>query len=112
MSDKSPPNLGEFEQLVLLAVARLGEDAYGASVWGAIVEHCGRDVTLGAVYKTLMRLEGKGLLQSRMGEPTARRGGRRKRVYELNPAGREALERTLGALWRMARGLGFATGAS
>lgn len=109
MSNKSQ-SLGEFEQLVLLAVARLGEEAYGAPVWGAIVEHTGRDVTLGTVHKTLMRLGDKGLLQSKMGEPTPRRGGRRKRIYELSPAGSHALERTLSVLWRMAEGLGFATG--
>lgn len=109
MSDKSQ-SLGEFEQLVLLAVARVGEDAYGAPVWGAIVEHTGRELTLGAVHKTLMRLEDKGLLRSRLSEPTPRRGGRRKRVYELSATGREALERTLGALWRLADGLGLVTG--
>ncbi len=110
MSVKSP--LGEFEQLVLLAVLRLEEQAYGASVWGEIVERSGRNVTLGTVYKTLIRLEEKRLLRSRMGDPTAQRGGRRKREYELTAPGRAALLRSLQALQRMTDGLGLVRGIS
>ena len=108
MSDKS--SLGEFEQLVLLAVLRVEGEAYGAPVWDAIVRRSGRDVTLGTVYKTLMRLETKGLLRSRLGDPTPERGGRRKRLYEPTASGRRALERSLRALRRMAEGLDLAAG--
>ena len=104
--------LGEFEQLVMLAVARLGDEAYGASIWEAIVRRSGRDVTLGTVYKTLIRLEDKRLLRAEFGEPTPQRGGRRKKYYSLSPDGRHALERSLRAIRRMADGLGFATGTS
>lgn len=107
MSDKST-SLGEFEQLVLLAVAREGDEAWGTPVWDAIVQRSGRAVTLGTVYKTLMRLEEKDLLRSRMGEPTPQRGGRRKKLYTLTAAGRRSLVRSLRALRRMADGLDLA----
>jgi len=97
--------LGEFEQLVLLALARQGADAYGVSVCQDITDRTGRDVSLGAVYKTLERLEDKGLVQSRIGEPTAERGGRRKKHYQLMAAGQRALRQSIGALRSMTRGL-------
>jgi len=78
--------LGDFEQLVLLSLMRLGSDAYGVSICDEITARTGRDVSLGAVYKTLERMEDKGLVSSRLGEPTAERGGRRKRAVQLlNP---------------------------
>ena len=97
--------LGEFEQLVLLALARQGTDAYGVSVCQDITDRTGRDVSLGAVYKTLERLEDKGLIQSRVGEPTAERGGRRKKHYKLMAAGQRALRQSLAALRNMTAGL-------
>src|SRR5689334_16191705 len=102
--------LGEFEQLVLLAILRVGDDAYGVSVRQAIVDRSGRDVSLAAVYKTLTRLEEKGLVLARVGEPTAERGGRRKRYYEITAAGRRSLQQSVEVLRRMARGLDLGLG--
>ena len=96
--------LGEFEVIVLLAVAQL-EDAYGAAVRNEIIERTGRVVSSGAVYTTLARLEGRGLLTSRWGAATPERGGKRKRHFSLRPAGRTALARSLGAARAMAEGL-------
>ena len=97
--------LGEFEQLVLLALTRLGQDAYGVPIADDIVSRTKRDVSLGAVYKTLDRLEIKGLIASRMGSPTPERGGRRKKHYRLLAAGHRALTESLGALRSMTDGL-------
>lgn len=97
--------LGEFEQLVLLAILRLEDDAYGMRVRSEIATRTGRDVTIGAVYATLDRLLDKGYVSARIGEATAERGGRAKKVFRLTPAGSEALERTLAALRRMTDGL-------
>jgi DNA-binding PadR family transcriptional regulator len=97
--------LGEFEQLVLLAILRCGEEAFGAAIQREIEEQAGRSVSLGAVYTTLARLEQKGLVEAWVGEPTAERGGRRRRHYRLQPTGRCELEQSLATLRRMARGL-------
>jgi PadR family transcriptional regulator PadR len=97
--------LGEFEQLVLLALVRQGADAYGVSICDDIAGRTGRDVSLGAVYKTLERLEDKGLVASRVGQPTRERGGRRKKHYRLLAAGHRALRQSLAALRRMTDGL-------
>jgi DNA-binding PadR family transcriptional regulator len=97
--------LGEFEQLVLLALARHGDRAYGVPIAAEITERTGRDVSLGAVYKTLERLELKGLVASTLGLPTAERGGRRKKFYRMNAFGQRALRQSLGALKRMTDGL-------
>jgi DNA-binding PadR family transcriptional regulator len=87
-----PIALGEFEQLVLFALVRLGPTAYGASVRLEIEERTGRSVSISAVYTTLERLEQKGLVRSCIGEPTAERGGRRKKHFELLPLGARALK--------------------
>jgi PadR family transcriptional regulator PadR len=87
-----PPILGEFEQLVLIALVRLGPEAYGATVRREIESRAGREVSISAVYTTLERLEQKGLVRSRIGEPTALRGGRRRRHFELLPRGARALK--------------------
>lgn len=102
-----PPGspLGEFEQLVVLGVLHAGDDAYGVPVWRAIGARTGRDVSLAAVYKTLDRLEGKGLVHSRQGEPTAERGGRAKRLYTVTPSGLEAVRASVRAVSRMTAGL-------
>lgn len=100
------PILGEFEQLVLLALVRQGEDGYGVSICQDLTDRTGRDVSLAAVYKTLERLETKGFVGSRVGEPTAQRGGRRKKFYRLLAPGERALKSSLAALRRMTEGLG------
>ena len=100
-----PPPLGDFEQLVLLALVRLGDGAYGVAVHNEIVERGGRDVTVAAVYKTLERLENKGFAASRLGESTAERGGRRKKFFLIQPAGRRALRHAIASLRRMSDGL-------
>jgi DNA-binding PadR family transcriptional regulator len=97
--------LGELEQIVLLAVLRVGDAAYGVPVHDEIVRLTNRDLTLGTVYKTLSRLEDKGFVRSYEGEPTAQRGGRRTRCFAVTSTGRRALETTLAALRRMAVGL-------
>jgi PadR family transcriptional regulator PadR len=99
------PTLGDFEQLILLALVRLGDDGYGVSIHNEIVRRAGRDVTVAAVYKTLERLEDKGLALSTVGEPTAERGGRRKKYFRIQPAGRRALAQALASLRRMTEGL-------
>src|SRR5215218_1935172 len=97
--------LGDFEQLVLLGVERLGEGAYGAAIRQEIHARSGRDVSINAVYTTLDRLESKGLLKSWVGEPTAQRGGRRRKFYGLRPAGVTALRHAYQAFSAMADGL-------
>ena len=100
-----PPPLGDFEQLVLLGVLRLNEDAYGAAIRQEIHARSGRDVSINAVYTTLDRLETKGLLHSWIGEPTAQRGGRRRKFYALRPAGVAAMRQAYHAIRSMADGL-------
>ena len=100
-----PFHLGEFEQLVLLALLRLGGEGYGVTVRTELLDHAGRNVSLGTVYKTLLRLEAKGLVLAHVGEPTPARGGRRKKHYVVTARGRSALERSLAALRGMSRGL-------
>ena len=99
------PSLGDFEQLVLLALVRLGDQAYGVTIHNEIVRRARRDVTIAAVYKTLERLELKGFAVSTLGEPTAERGGRRKKHFRIQPAGRRALAHAVASLRRMADGL-------
>lgn len=84
--------LGEFEELVLLAVRQLADDAHGAAVQEMLALSAGRDVTLGAIYAALDRAQRKGLSDSWLGEPTAVRGGRAKRHYRVTPLGEAALE--------------------
>jgi DNA-binding PadR family transcriptional regulator len=91
-SEKHAAVLGDFEQLVLLGVLRLGGDAYGASIQREIEARAGRAVSLNAVYTTLDRLEHKGLVRSWIGAPTPERGGRRRKHYALEPAGSAALK--------------------
>ena len=84
--------LGEFEELVLLAVAVLYQKAYGISVMDEIANQTGRSLNISAVHAALKRLEEKGFVKSALGEPTAERGGRRKRIFLLTSAGKKALE--------------------
>lgn len=97
--------LGDLEQLILLALLRLGPNAYGVAIADALAERAGRDTSLGSVYKTLTRLEQKGYVRATMGEPTAERGGRRKRFYQATPAGRKALAASLDAIRRLSAGV-------
>jgi PadR family transcriptional regulator, regulatory protein PadR len=97
--------LGELEQIVMLALLRVGADAYGVPVRDEIHRCTGRDLTLGTVYKTLTRLEDKGLVASRTGEPTPQRGGRRKKYYRATGAGRVAVRRSLDDLRTLTAGL-------
>ncbi len=97
--------LGEFEHIVLLAVLRLGGDAYGMKVRLEISERTGRDVSIGAVYATLDRLATKGLVRSELGEATAERGGRAKRTFSITGKGMKAIERTQHHLRQMVDGL-------
>ena len=96
--------LGHFEKLVLLAVAQLA-DAYGVTIRREIEEKTGRQVSAGAIYTSLERLESRGLVRSELTDPTPVRGGRRKRVYGLRPNGERALEAAMTELRLMARGL-------
>ena len=82
--------LGEFEELTLLTVMALGQGAYGVAVQQYLEDVMGREVSLGAVYAVLDRLERKGLVRSTFGEVTRERGGKRKRLFEATPAGRAA----------------------
>jgi PadR family transcriptional regulator PadR len=100
-----PSPLGEFEQLVMFAVLRLDDAAYGASIRQELLERANRDVSPGAIFTTLERLEARGLVTSSYGEPTQERGGRRKRYYRVKPEGRRALAASLDTIRKMARGL-------
>lgn len=84
--------LGDLEELLLLCVLRLGGDAHGGSVRDELEKLAGHSVSVSTVYVTLMRLEEKGYARSWKGEPTSERGGKAKRLYEVTPAGVEALE--------------------
>ena len=97
--------MGEFEQVVLLAVLQLGNEAYGMEVRQEIVARTGRDVSVGALYRTLARLEGKGFVSHSMGDPAPERGGRAKKFFRVETAGVEALERSHQTLDSMRRGL-------
>src|SRR5437764_9819189 len=102
---KSSSALGDFEQLVLFGVMRLGEDAYGAAIRQEIHARSGRDVSINAVYTTLDRLESKGFLKSWVGDPTPQRGGRRRKFYSLRPSGMVALRQAYRVFNAMAEGL-------
>jgi DNA-binding PadR family transcriptional regulator len=98
----TPPSIGSLELAALVAVARLGENAYGLSVREDLTERRGRDYSVGAVYTTLQRLEDKGLLTSRASDPLPVRGGRSRRHFSLTGAGARALrdaQRESASLW-------------
>jgi PadR family transcriptional regulator, regulatory protein PadR len=84
-------SLGEFEELVLLAVGILFDDAYGLAILDELQKQTGRDIMISSVHKSLVRLEEKGYLKSRIGGATATRGGRGKRLYSLTHAGKSVL---------------------
>ncbi len=97
--------LGEFEHIVVLALLRLEEEAYGVSVRQEIELRTRREVSIGAVYATLDRLEEKGYVKSRRGDPTPERGGRSKRFFRVTPKGVAAVNRAQHALQSMSEGL-------
>ena len=97
--------LGGFELQVLLAVMRLGDDAYGVPIADAIEEASGREINPGSIYITLDRLEDKGFVTSRLTDPTPERGGRAKRCYQLEALGERALQEsavTAKRIWDVA----------
>jgi PadR family transcriptional regulator, regulatory protein PadR len=96
---------GEFEQIVLLAVLRLGEDAYGVPIRSEIERRTGRSLTVGALYRTLDRLENKGYVNSWFSDPTPERGGRSKRYFRVRPLGLRTLRASRDALTAMWEGL-------
>jgi len=100
--------LGEFEHIVVLALLRLGDRAYGVTVRQEIELRIGREVSIGAIYATLGRLETKGYVNSYLGDPTPERGGRSKRFFRVTAKGVAAVNRTLRALRSMTEGLRLA----
>jgi PadR family transcriptional regulator len=101
-------DLGDLEHLVLLAVLRLGQDAYGIPILDEVSARSGRDVSRATIYVALKRLERKGLLASRLGDSTPERGGRAKRFFKLRPAGLKALRDSRAMflnLWRDYEGI-------
>jgi len=97
--------LGEFEQLLLLTVLRLGADAFGTDIAHELDQRAGRSVSRGALYTSLDRLERKGFVRSTMSEPTPDRGGRSKRCFSIKPLGAAALRHSRERLARMWDGL-------
>jgi PadR family transcriptional regulator PadR len=97
--------LGTFEQAVLLAIVRLRDDAYGRGILREVQERLERDVAAGAIHATLERLEGKGLIRSRLGLGTPMRDGRARRFYRLEPAGVEALNDARAAVNNIWQGI-------
>lgn len=87
--------LGEFEELVLLVVGVLYENAYAVAITKEITKQSGRPVNVGAVHKSLYRLEKKGMLKSQLGDPESKRGGKRKRLFTITPFGKKALDESM-----------------
>ena len=102
---KKSGHIGEFEQLALLAVMRLGDSAYGARVQRELEATAGRRASISAIYITLTRLQDKGLVSSWMGAPTDERGGKARRFFKVLPAGVAALDRARNQLLSMWDGL-------
>jgi len=94
--------LGEFEQLLLMALLASGDESYGVEIRRTIEHRAGRSVSPGAMYTALDRMERRGLVSSRLGEPTPQRGGKRKRYYRLEAAGETLLRESQRALARVA----------
>jgi DNA-binding PadR family transcriptional regulator len=98
-------SLGDYEQLVLLAILRLGNVAYGVSIRTEIETRAGRSTSSGALYTTLERLEDKGFVSFRVGDPSPKRGGRAKRHYRVTSAGQKAVTQSQLAYQKMLKGL-------
>lgn len=97
--------IGDFEQRILFALIHLGADAYGVTIRNEIEGRTGRAVSAGALYTALDRLEKRGMVSSHLGDPTPERGGKRKRLYTVEPAGERALAYVYESLRLMASGL-------
>ncbi len=98
--------IGEFEELVLLTIASLGEGAYGVSIKENIEKISNRSISIGALHSTITRLEEKGLIKSWLGEPTQERGGRRKRFFEITHQGKLSLHHVKDLrdeLWKLSK---------
>ncbi|HOX84134.1 MAG TPA: helix-turn-helix transcriptional regulator [Chryseolinea sp.] len=98
--------IGEFEELVLLTIASLGGEAYGVSIKEDIEKRADRGISIGALHSTITRLEEKGFIKSRLGDPTQERGGRAKRFFELTQAGKVALHHVKNLrdeLWKLSK---------
>ena len=104
--------LGEFEQVVLLAIARLEPEGYGATIRQEVAKRTGRAVSVGAIYATLDRLSAKGYVATRSGAPEPERGGRPKRFFTLEPGGLDALAASRHMLDRMWDGVELRRSAS
>ena len=104
--------LREFEQLVLLSVLRLGEDAYGARIQADLAEAANRSVSIATIYVALSRLEQRGLVRSWMSDPTPVRGGKAKKYYAVESEGKVALQEAKATLERMWEGTGAALDAT
>lgn len=104
--------LGDFELMVVLALMRLGDDAYGVPISREIEQQSGREVALGSVYAALERLEARGLVSSHLGKPTAERGGKAKRYFRITSNGLRKTRETRQALMKLWRGLPELEGAS
>jgi len=102
---KTAPLLGEFEQIVLLAILRLDDDAYGVTIRDEIAARTDRDPSPGALYTTLDRMDEKGLVTSRFGQPTPERGGRAKRYFRVTAKGEAAVARAQRAYQQLLQGL-------
>ncbi len=99
----NPNPISNFELMVMLALIRLGDDAYGVPISEEIEAHSGHDVALGSVYAALERLHDRGMVTSSVGEPTAERGGRAKRYFKVTGKGMKVVQdtqRTLTRLWK------------
>jgi DNA-binding PadR family transcriptional regulator len=101
----NPNTISNFELMVMLALVRLGDEAYGVPISEEIEAHSGHDVAVGSVYAALERLQGRGLVTSRMGEPTAARGGRAKRYFKITGKGAKVVQDTQRTLTRLWNGL-------
>jgi PadR family transcriptional regulator, regulatory protein PadR len=97
--------IGDFERLILFAIVRLGDDVSTVTIRQQIEARTGRAISPGALYTALDRLETRGFLTSRLGDSTPERGGKRKRMYTIEPVGARALTRSYEALRKMASGL-------
>jgi PadR family transcriptional regulator, regulatory protein PadR len=105
------PSLGEFEQVVLLAILRLDNHAYGVTIRCEIIKCTGREPSPGALYTTLDRLEEKGFVTSFLGDPTPERGGRAKRFFTVTKKGAESVGRAQRAFQRLLKGIELPGGA-
>jgi len=104
--------LGGFESLLMLAVLRLGDEAYGVTIRQELLDRTGKDVAVGAIYTGMDRLKRKGFVESWLGDPTPERGGRAKRFYRVTAKGVAVLNETQSAMRKLASGLKLARGVA